>query len=158
MPISGCGHFLSPHILSLIFRPALVAVVCNSTGVSRVHDPYAKGRSLAWKVVQLQCWAGALFAAALSLASGRMDLGLGALWGAGSVAAAQAAFAWRQMQGVAAVAKLLRRFYGAAAWKWLVLFALFALGLVVLRLPAGGLLAGLIAAQIAGTLGLIRYG
>ena len=41
---------------------------------------------------------------------------------------------------------------------FLVLFALFALGLVVLRLPAGGLLAGLVAAQIAGTLGLIRYG
>ncbi len=39
-----------------------------------------------------------------------------------------------------------------------VLGKLAALGLVVLRLPAGGLLAGLIAAQIAGTLGLIRYG
>ena len=120
-----------------------------------MHDPYAKGRNLAWKVVQLQCWVGASFAVLVGLASGRVDLGLGALWGAGSVAAAQAVFAWRQMQGVAAVATLLRRFYGAAAWRWLVLFAL---GLVVLRLPAGGLLAGLIAAQIAGTLGLIRYG
>lgn len=126
--------------------------------MSRVQDPYAKGRRLAWKVVQLQCWAGVLCAAALWLTSGRLDVGLGALWGAGSVAVAQAVFAWRQMQGVAAVSTLLRRFYGAAAWKWLVLFALFALGLVVLRWPAGGLLTGLIAAQIAGTLGLIRYG
>lgn len=123
-----------------------------------MHDPYAKGRSLAWKVVMLQCWVGISIAVLAWLASGRVDLGSGVLWGAGSVAAAQAVFAWRQMQGVAAVATLLRRFYGAAAWKWLVLFALFALGLVVLRLPAGGLLAGLIAAQIAGTLGLIRYG
>ena len=133
-------------------------MVCNSSGVSRVHDPYAKGRKLAWKVVQLQCGAGVLLAAALWLISGRLDLGFGALWGAGSVASGQAVFAWRQMQGVAAVSTLLRRFYGAAAWKWLVFLALFALGLVVLRLPAGGLLIGLIAAQIAGTGALIRYG
>ncbi|MBK9653982.1 MAG: hypothetical protein IPO66_00385 [Rhodanobacteraceae bacterium] len=59
---------------------------------------------------------------------------------------------------MAAVQTMLRRFYGAAAWKWLVFFALFALGLVVLHLPAGGLLTGLIAAQIAGTGALIRYG
>lgn len=53
---------------------------------------------------------------------------------------------------------LLRRFYGAAAWKWLVLFALFAIGLLLMRLPAGGLLGGLIAAQFAGTWALVRYG
>lgn len=80
------------------------------------------------------------------------------LWGAASVAIAQGVFARRQLQGVAAVQTMLRRFYGAAAWKWLVFFALFALGLVVLHLPAGGLLTGLIAAQIAGTGALIRYG
>ena len=74
------------------------------------------------------------------------------------MAAASMVFAWRQMQGVAGASVMLRRFYGAAAWKWLVFFTLFAIGLVVLHLPAGGLLAGLIAAQLAGTWALIRYG
>ena len=79
-------------------------------------------------------------------------------WGAASVAAGYGVFARRQMAGVAGVKTLLRRFYGAAAWKWLVLFALFALGLTIARLPPLGLLAGLIVAQLAGTLALLKYG
>jgi len=123
-----------------------------------MRDPFANGRRLAWRVVQAQALAG-LLAAALAAMTVRSPLVVGAVfWGAASVALAQMVFAQRQMQGVAAVQTMLRRFYGAAAWKWLVFFALFALGLVVLHLPAGGLLTGLIAAQIAGTGALIRYG
>lgn len=123
-----------------------------------MQDPFAKGRLLARRVVLAQLMA-ALLIAALALAYTQSPMqAVAVFWGAASVAAAQVVFARRQMQGVAAVQTLLRRFYGAAAWKWLVFFALFALGLVVLHLPAGGLLTGLIAAQIAGTGALIRYG
>lgn len=123
-----------------------------------MHDPYAKGRRLAWRVVQAQLLVGVLLAGAAMLASLAFATATAAFWGAASVAVAQAVFAALQMRGVAGVDTLLRRFYGAAAWKWLVLFALFALGLVGLRLPAGGLLSGLIAAQLAGTWALVRYG
>lgn len=123
-----------------------------------MRDPFAKGRWLAWRVVQAQALAGLLAAALAAAFTQSPAVAFAVLWGAFSVALAQAVFARRQMQGVAAVQTMLRRFYGAAAWKWLVFFALFALGLVVLHLPAGGLLTGLIAAQIAGTGALIRYG
>ena len=123
-----------------------------------MQDPFAKGRLLARRVVQAQVLAGLLIAVPASLFAQSPMLAVAVLWGAASVAIAQGVFARRQLQGVAAVQTLLRRFYGAATWKWLVFFALFALGLVVLHLPAGGLLTGLIAAQIAGTGALIRYG
>jgi len=126
--------------------------------VKRVHDPYAKARHLAWRVVQTQLVAGALLAAVAMLASMTVATAIASVWGAASVAVAHGVFAALQMRGVAGVDTLLRRFYGAAAWKWLVLFALFALGLIGLRLPAGGLLSGLIAAQLAGTWALVRYG
>jgi len=122
-----------------------------------VQSPFATGRRLAGRVVQAQFAVGMAVALVILLAKGS-EMAIAVIWGAASIALAQAVFAFRQMQGVAAVTTMLRRFYGAAAWKWLVFFALFALGLVVLRLPAGGLLAGLIAAQIAGTWALIRYG
>lgn len=123
-----------------------------------MHDPYARGRLLARRVVQAQLLTGAVLAALAWVLTRTPEMAVGVAWGAASLALAQAVFARRQLQGVAAVATMLKRFYGAAAWKWLVFFALFALGLVVLRLPAGGLLTGLIAAQIAGTGALIRYG
>jgi F0F1-type ATP synthase assembly protein I len=123
-----------------------------------VFDPFARGRQLARRVVQMQLLAGVVLAALAWAATRSPQLAAAVVWGAASLAVAQGVFARRQMQGVVAVQTMLRRFYGAAAWKWLVFFALFALGLVVLHLPAGGLLAGLIAAQIAGTGALIRYG
>jgi hypothetical protein len=109
-------------------------------------------------MVQVQLLTGAVLATLAWVATRTPELAGGVAWGAASLAIAQAVFARRQLQGVAAVPTMLKRFYGAAAWKWLVFFALFAVGLVVLRLPAGGLLSGLIAAQIAGTGALIRYG
>jgi hypothetical protein len=109
-------------------------------------------------MVQAQLLAGAAVAALVYAATRMPEMAVGVFWGAGSLAVSQVVFARRQLQGVAAVHTMLRRFYGAAAWKWLIFFALFALGLVVLRLPAGGLLSGLIAAQVAGTGALIRYG
>lgn len=102
--------------------------------------------------------AGVVLAALAFVVTRTPEMAAGVFWGAASLAVAQGVFARRQLQGVVAVPTMLKRFYGAAAWKWLVFFALFALGLVVLRLPAGGLLIGLIAAQIAGTGALIRYG
>jgi F0F1-type ATP synthase assembly protein I len=121
-----------------------------------VQDPFAGGRTLARRVVQVQAAAGAVFALAALAHSPEMALAV--LWGAASVAAGYAVFARAQMAGVAGVKTLLRRFYGAAAWKWLVLFTLFALGLAIARLPPLGLLGGLIGAQLAGTLALLKYG
>ncbi len=109
-------------------------------------------------MVQAQLLAGVVVAGLVYTATGMPQMAVGVFWGAGSLAVSQLVFARRQLRGVAAVHTMLRRFYGAAAWKWLIFFALFALGLVVLRLPAGTLLGGLIAAQIAGTGALIRYG
>ncbi len=86
------------------------------------------------------------------------SLAAAVVWGSAAVAAAHAMFARRQLQGMATVQTMLRRFYSAAAWKWLVVFALFMLGLTLLRLPAGGLITGFIAAQMAGTWALLRYG
>lgn len=121
-----------------------------------MQDPFAGGRLLATRVVQVQMVVGALGALLGLLHSPAMALAV--FWGAASVAAGQAVFATRQMAGVAGVRTLLRRFYGAAAWKWLVLFTLFALGLAIVSLPPLGLLAGLISAQLAGTLALLKYG
>lgn len=154
----ACSPFLLTHILSLISRLALIGADRNRSQAESMRDPFAKGRWLAWRVVQAQVLAGLLVAALAAVFTRSPPVAVAVLWGAASVAVAQTLFAWRQMQGVAAVQTMLRRFYGAAAWKWLVFFALFALGLVVLHLPAGGLLTGLIAAQIAGTGALIRYG
>lgn len=123
-----------------------------------MRDPYAGGRELAKHVALAHLWAAIVGAVIAALWSHSLPLALSVAWGACAVACGSAVFAWRQMQGVAAVQTLLRRFYGAAAMKWLVLFAVFAFGLIVMRLPAGGLLTGLIAAQLAGTWALLRYG
>jgi len=108
--------------------------------------------------VQTQLWTGLLLAALVLAASQDAQLAAAVAWGTVAVASAHAMFARRQLQGMATVQTLLRRFYSAAAWKWLVVFALFMLGLTLLRLPAGGLITGFIAAQIAGTWALLRYG
>ena len=121
-----------------------------------MRDPFAGGRLLATRVVKSQAIAGAL-CALLALAHSP-TMALAVLWGAASVAAGFGVFAWRQMIGVAGVSTLMRRFYGAAAWKWLVLFTLFVSGLTVAQLPPSGLLGGLICAQLAGTLALLKYG
>lgn len=121
-----------------------------------MQDPFSGGRSLARRVVQVQVLTGAAVAiAALAHSSG---MALAVFWGAGSVAAGHGVFAWRQMAGVVGVSTLLRRFYAAAASKWLVLFTLFALGLTIAELPPLGLLGGLVCAQLAGALALMKFG
>jgi len=87
-----------------------------------------------------------------------VSLATAVAWGGSSVAAGQGAFSLRHFAGIDTAPKMLNRFFGAAALKWLVLFVVFGCGLIVLKLPAGGLLAGLIAAQLAGTWALLRYG
>ena len=108
--------------------------------------------------MQTQLWTGGLMAVTIYAVSLDGALAAAAAWGAAAVAAAQAMFARRQLRGMTTVQTMLRRFYSAAAWKWLVVFALFMLGLTLLRLPAGGLITGFIAAQMAGTWALLRYG
>jgi hypothetical protein len=122
-----------------------------------MHDPFAGGRRLARQVLRAQVLATALAAAAALALSGSPLVAAGLAWGGGAVMAGAWMFARRQMAGVASATTLLRRFYGAAAWKWLVLFALYALGMVVLGLPAVAMFSGLLAAQAAGTWALIRY-
>lgn len=121
-----------------------------------MQDPFSGGRFLARRVVQVQAIAGA--AAALAALAHSPSMAIAVFWGAASVAAGYGVFAWRQMAGVVGVKTLLRRFYGAAALKWLVLFTLFALGLTVARLPPLGMLGGLVCAQLAGTLALLKFG
>jgi hypothetical protein len=129
----------------------------HPTGSFEMHDPFAGGRRLARQVLRAQALATALAAAAALAVSGSPLVAAGVAWGGGAVMAGAWMFARRQMAGVASATTLLRRFYGAAAWKWLVLFALYALGIVALGLPAVSMLAGLLAAQAAGTWALIRY-
>lgn len=112
---------------------------------------------MARQVLRAQALATALAAAVALALSGSPLVAAGLAWGGGAVMAGAWMFAHRQMAGVASATTLLRRFYGAAAWKWLVLFALYALGMVVLGLPAVAMLSGLLAAQAAGTWALIRY-
>ncbi|MEZ5466315.1 MAG: hypothetical protein R3F18_01435 [Lysobacterales bacterium] len=154
----ACDLFLPTDILSLIFRPAQYTAARNRDRLKSLHDPFAAGRLLARRVVQTQLWTGGLMAVTIYAVSLDGALAAAAAWGAAAVAAAQAMFARRQLRGMTTVQTMLRRFYSAAAWKWLVVFALFMLGLTLLRLPAGGLITGFIAAQMAGTWALLRYG
>lgn len=123
-----------------------------------MRDPFAAGRHLAQRVLIAQLIAAGL-AALIALAwSGNWRVGLATIWGGSCVAVAHSVFALAQMRGgMASVSTLARRFFAAAAWKWVVLFGLFALGLS-LTLHAPAMLVGLIAAQIAGTGALVRYG
>lgn len=121
-------------------------------------DPYADVRRLAARVVHVQLAAIVLACVVAGLVLASATVVLAVAWGGASVALAQWVFARRQFAGVAPAAQLLRRFFGAAAWKWLLLFAVFGTGLVLLKLPAGSLLAGLITAQLAGMWALLRYG
>lgn len=122
-----------------------------------MHDPFAGGRCLARQMLRAQALATVLAVSVALVMSGSSLVAAGVVWGGVAVMAGAWVFARRQMARVASATTLLRRFYGAAAWKWLVLFALYALGFVVLGLPAVAILSGLLAAQAAGTWALIRY-
>jgi hypothetical protein len=121
-------------------------------------DPFAGGKRLALRMLYAQLVAVGLVSIVVLLVVGSLSIASAVAWGGTSVVLAQATFAWRQFAGVASAATMLRRFFGAAAWKWLLLFAVFGTGLIVLKLPAGGLLTGLITAQLAGMWALLRYG
>ncbi len=121
-------------------------------------DPFAGGKRLAVRMLCVQLAAVGLSCIVALMAIGSLSSMTAVAWGGASVILAQAVFAWRQFAGVAPAATMLRRFFGAAAWKWLLLFAVFGTGLIALKLPAGGMLAGLITAQLAGMWALLRYG
>ncbi|MEZ5442434.1 MAG: hypothetical protein R3F15_13205 [Lysobacterales bacterium] len=123
-----------------------------------MFDPFAGGKRLAQRTLRVQVLATLLTASVAAVWTQSLLAGLAAIWGGMAVVLGQALFAWRQFAGMAPAAAMLRRFFGAAALKWLVLFAVFGTGLIGLGLPAAGLLVGLIAAQLAGMWALLRYG
>lgn len=121
------------------------------------REPYAKLRELARRLVQAQLLIGLL--TALLAAYWGWWASLSALFGAWVIAGGSALFAWRHIgTGVAPAGVLLRRFYGAALWKWVwVLLALW-FGFAVLQLAPLPLLGGLLMAQATGFWNLVRHG
>lgn len=121
-------------------------------------DPFVEGKRLAVRVLLTQV----ITVLALSLGVWVFGWGLSpaiaVAWGGSSVAAGQGVFSLRHFAGIDSASRMLTRFFGAAALKWLVLFVVFGCGLILLELPPGELLAGLITAQLAGTWALLRYG
>lgn len=123
-----------------------------------MRDPYSGARQLAKRMALLQV-AATVVVTLLALAlTQSMATAVAVCWGGLAMVAGQGVFALRQFSGLAPVSRLLQRFFAAAALKWLVLFAVFGAGLVLLRLSPGALLAGLMTAQLAGIWALLRYG
>ena len=123
-----------------------------------VKDPFAEGKRLAVRVMWWQMSAIITVALAALVVRGDLTATIAVLVGGLAAAAGHGVFALRHFAGIDSVSRMLNRFFGAAAIKWLVLFLVFGSGLVVLKLPGGAMLVGLITAQLAGTWALLRYG
>lgn len=123
-----------------------------------MKHPFAEGKQLASRVLRVQLVVTLALPALALLLAQPARLTLGMFWGGLAVVAGNGVFALRHFARIDHAPRLLRRFFAAAALKWLVLFLVFGSGLVLLQLPGGALLAGLITAQLAGTWALLRYG
>lgn len=113
-----------------------------------MHDPLSAGRRLASRAIVFQAGATALAALAL-LALGAPSalaaaVGGGALVAGGAVAAIIALGGGVQPVGVA-----MGRLLAGVILKWVVVFAVLALGMAVLRLPPLPMLVGVLAATLA---------
>jgi len=127
-------------------------------GETSLIDPFVEGKQLAVRVLLWQVLTVLTLAIAIFALDWGVTAAVAAVWGGSAVIAGQGVFSLRHFSRIDSAPRMLNRFFGAAALKWLVLFAVFGCGLVWLKLPAGELLAGLIVAQLAGTWAFLRYG
>ncbi|MGA2776006.1 MAG: ATP synthase subunit I [Steroidobacteraceae bacterium] len=118
----------------------------------------APGRNhgLVVRIVLLQAGC-ALIAASLFLVFKGASAGLAALAGGLIVAVGSAVFGWRAFKpGIAGATTLSTAMYAGVALKWLWFALALYIGLAYLRLEAGPLLIGLVAAQLGYWVGLMR--
>lgn len=113
-----------------------------------MHDPLSAGRRLASRAIVFQAGATALAALAFLALSAPSALaaaiGGGALVAGGAVAAFMALGGGVQPAGAA-----MGRLLAGVILKWVVVFAVLALGLAVFRLPPLPMLVGVLAATLA---------
>lgn len=120
-----------------------------------MHDPLTAGRRLATRTVVWQATATALLALAF-LAKGGMHA-LAALLGGGAMAVGGAIAARLLFRGgVGSAGTVMGRWLAGLALKWLVVFVVLWLGVVVWQLPALPLLLGIVAALVALALAATR--
>jgi len=117
----------------------------------------ARNHSLVVRIVLLQV-ACALIVASLFLVFKSASAGLAALAGGLIVAVGSAVFGWRAFKpGIAGAATLSVAMYAGVALKWLWFALALYVALARLRLEAGPLLIGLVAAQVGYWAGLMRF-
>ncbi len=120
----------------------------------RMHDPIATGRRGAMRAVAVSAFTAALAALAVAVVVGARS-GLAVAAGAAAMSAGNLAVAAVALRGgvLPAPAALARLVLGALG-KWLVVVAVLAVALAVLKLPALPMLAGLVVAGLAYLLAL----
>jgi F0F1-type ATP synthase assembly protein I len=120
-----------------------------------VYDPLAAGRRLATRAVVWQVTAAALLALAFLAKDGAHALA--ALLGGGAMALGSFIAARLLFRGgVGTAGSVMGRWFAGMALKWVVVFVVLWLGLVVWRMPPLPLLAGIVAALVALALAATR--
>lgn len=113
-----------------------------------MHDPMFAGRRLASRVIAFQ--AGVTVLVALIFLIQGAPSAFGALVGGGAVAAGSVVAALVALGGgVQPAGAVMGRLLAGVLLKWLVVFAVFTLGLAGLKLPPLPMLAGVVAATLA---------
>lgn len=119
-----------------------------------MRNSIAHGWNVALRTVALQI--GATLVAALAATGFGWRAGLAALTGGTLVSAGNLLFALRMFgRGVTPARNALRSVYAAEALKWVWLCATLYVAIAVWKLPFPGLIAGILAAQVAFWIALI---
>lgn len=121
-----------------------------------MHNSIAGGQRVARRVLAAQLSA-ALVAALCGLLLADRRVATAALVGALIVAGGNAIFAWRLfVSGVAPVKTILHSVYAAEVLKWVWTVVWLVLAIALWRMPALALILGMIAAQLAFFLALVK--
>lgn len=144
------GRF-SMSVRRRIAVPPLLAIY----RVPRVLNSVAAGRRLARRAIAYQ--GVALCAASLVCLALGVESALAVLAGGGAVTLGAALSAgWSLRRDVVPSGVALARMFGGVILKWLLVFTVFSLGLLLWRLPALPLLAGVLVALAAQFVAMVR--